>query len=220
MLRADGVARRHPSGHGAAPVSLCVAPGDVLGLVGPNGSGKTTLLRVLATLDPPTSGSVRWFGTADRRSVAVRRRLGAALDTPVHVDALTGAQNAELFAGLYGVPRGRRRERLGELFAWAGLSEARDRPVGEYSLGMRRRLSLVEALCHDPDLLVLDEPTLALDEHGELDLERRLTEVTERGAAVVLATNDRRFAETVCTGTVALAEGEAVPRSLAARAVT
>lgn len=216
MLRADGVTRRHASGRGVAPVSLTVRAGEVLGLVGPNGSGKTTLLRVLATLDAPTSGSVRWFGTADRRSVAVRRRLGAALDTPVHLDALTGAQNAELFAGLHGVAGRRRRERLAELFAWAGLSEARDRPVGEYSLGMRRRLSLVEALCPDPDLLVLDEPTLALDEHGELDLERRLAELTERGAAVVLATNDRRFAESVCTRAVELAEGEALPeRALA-----
>jgi ABC-type multidrug transport system ATPase subunit len=184
-----------------------VGPGDVLGLVGPNGSGKTTLLRVLATLDPPTSGCVRWFGMADRRSGAVRRRLGTALDTPVHLDALTGSQNAELFAALYGVPGGRRAERLAELFAWAGLWEARNRRVAEYSLGMRRRLSLVEALCPDPDLLVLDEPTLALDEHGELDLEQRLAEVTERGAAVVLATNDRRFAETVCTQQVELPEG-------------
>jgi ABC-2 type transport system ATP-binding protein len=210
VLKADGVGVRHPSGRGVSDVSLRVGAGEVLGLVGPNGSGKTTLLRVLATLDAPTTGRVVWFGgLTDRRAPAVRGRLGCALDTPVHLDALTGEQNAELFAALYGVPRRQREERLPQLLAWAGLAGVWDRPVGEYSLGMRRRLSLVEALCHDPDLVLLDEPTLALDEEGEVDLERRLRELTQRGAGVLVATNDRGFAAGVCTGTVELAEGRA-----------
>lgn len=206
-LRAENVSRHHPNGRGVTGVSLAVRPGEVLGLLGANGSGKTTLLRVLATLDPPTSGMVSWFGVANRRSRRVRGRLGAALDEPVHLDALTGGQNAEVFAALYGVRRPARDQRLADLFRWAGIEQARDLPVREYSLGMRRRLSLVQALCHEPDLVVLDEPTLALDEGGELDLERRLRDLARKGAAVVLATNDRRFAEAVCSETLRLEAG-------------
>lgn len=204
VLRLDHVSRRHANGHGVSDISLAVRPGQVLGVLGANGSGKTTLLRVLATLDPPTTGEVSWFGISNRRSPEVRRRLGAALDEAVHVDALSGGQNAEFFAGLYGLPPAIGQKRLAELFRWAGIDHARNLPVREYSLGMRRRLTLVEALCHEPDLIILDEPTLALDEGGELDLERRLRDLARKGAAVVLATNDRRFAEAVCSDAVAL----------------
>lgn len=198
VLVADQVTRRHPNGRGVGDVSMRLAAGEILGLLGDNGSGKTTLLRVLATLDPPDRGRVTWFGIEDRRRPDVRARIGVALDTPVHYASLTGWQNASYFAALYGVQRARRDSRLRELFRWAGIEGARDLRVREYSLGMRRRLTLVEALAHDPELLILDEPTLALDEGGELDLVTRLKRLAADGVAVVLATNDRSLAEVLC----------------------
>ncbi len=209
VLTAEGVTRRYPNGRGVSDVSLGLGVGEILGLLGDNGSGKTTLLRVLATLDAPERGRVRWFGLEDRRRPDVRSRIGVALDTPVHYASLTGWQNASYFAALYGVPRSVRERRLGELFRWAGIDGARNLRVREYSLGMRRRLTLVEALAHAPELLILDEPTLALDEGGELDLVTRLRRLTAEGASVVLATNDREVATRLCHRSLHLPGGEA-----------
>lgn len=197
-LEADRLCRRHPNGRGVFGVSLRLCPGQVLGITGPNGSGKSTLAAVLATLQPPTAGTVSWFGLTDRRSPLVRGRLGVVPDRPVHFDHLTGRQNAEFFAGQYGMPRTAVGERLDVLFEWAGLAGARDLPTGAYSLGMRRRLSLVEALCHDPPLLVLDEPSLALDDDGHTELARELRRRAQMGAGVLLATNDAALAGAVC----------------------
>lgn len=209
-LSAEGVGRRYPNGLGVFDVTLSVAAGEVVGVLGPNGSGKSTLLRVLATLDEPAAGRVTWFGRRDRRSPAVRRRLGVALDLPVHFDRLTGEQNASLLAAQYGVSRREAGELLPALFEWAGLSGARDLPVAEYSLGMRRRLSLVEALCHEPDLVLLDEPSLALDGGGQVDLARELRRLAGRGAGVLLTTNDEPLARTVCDRAVRLDHGRQV----------
>ena len=192
-------------------VSLAVAAGEVVGIIGPNGSGKSTLLGVLATLAPPTAGRVSWFGSADLRSPAVRGRLGVVLDRPLHFERLTGGQNAQFFAAQYGVARPVARERLGRLFEWAGLAGARDLPVAEYSLGMRQRLGLVEALCHQPDLLLLDEPSLALDEGGQVDLARELRGAAERGAGVLMATNNVPLARDLCDRVLQLEQGRLLP---------
>lgn len=206
-LEADAVSRRHPNGRGVFDVSLALRPGQVLGVTGPNGCGKSTLAGVLATLHPPTAGAVRWFGCTDRRSPRVRGQLGVVPDRPVHFDHLTGGQNAAFFAAQYGVPRATAGERLDALFAWAGLAAARDLPVGDYSLGMRRRLSLVEALVHDPRLLVLDEPSLGLDDGGHTRLAEELVRRAQTGAAVLLATNDLALARAVCDDVLRLEHG-------------
>ncbi len=219
VLVADHVTRRHANGRGVSDVSLEVAAGEIVGLLGDNGAGKTTLLRVLATLDPPDSGRVRWFGIEDRRRPDVRARIGVSLDTPVHYASLTGWQNASYFAALYGVPRGLRERRLAELFRWAGIEGARDLRVREYSLGMRRRLTLVEALAHAPQLLVLDEPTLALDEGGELDLVTRLKGLAVEGVGVVLATNDRSLAQELCDRALELSDAQGRQRQPATGAM-
>ncbi len=180
----------------------------MLGVLGPNGSGKSTLLRMLATAEAPTAGCVRWFGVGDRRSRAVRSRLGVVFDRPLHFEGLSGWQNAEFFAGQYGLAAHLLRARLEELFEWAGISAARDLPIREYSLGMRRRLSLVEAFSHEPDLLLLDEPSLALDHEGELDLSRHLLHLAGAGSAVFIATNDLALAEAVCSQRLSLVHGQ------------
>lgn len=219
VLRADQVTRRHPNGRGVSDVSLSLTGGQILGLLGDNGAGKTTLLRVLATLDPPDRGRVRWFGVEDRRRPDVRARIGVALDTPVHYASLTGWQNACYFTALYGVPRAVRERRLRELFLWAGIDAARDLRVREYSLGMRRRLTLAEALAHQPELLILDEPTLALDEGGELDLVSRLKRLAAEGVGVVLATNDRNLAEVLCDDSLQLGAARVGERQRASGAL-
>ncbi|TMB61774.1 MAG: ABC transporter ATP-binding protein, partial [Chloroflexi bacterium] len=191
-------------------ISLKLAAGEVLGLMGPNGSGKSTLLRVLATAATPTAGQVSWFGNTNPRLPSVRRRLGVMLDQAAHFDKMTGYQNAWFFARQFGLAGELARDRLDELFRWAGLWEARDQLVGEYSLGMQRKLNLVEALVHRPSILLLDEPTLALDYRAELDLIERLQLLSLTGTAVLLATNDVHLAERICDRVIFLHQGRAI----------
>src|ERR1700730_826197 len=210
LLSAVALSRSYRGGKGVFDVTLKLAPGEVLGLMGPNGSGKTTLLRVLATAAAPTAGRVAWFGNANRRDPSVRRRLGIMLDQAAHFDQMTGYQNAWFFARQYGVPRILAAERLEELLRWCGLWDARDQLVREYSLGMRRKLNLVEALVHRPAILLLDEPTLALDYRAELDLIERLRLLTLTGIGAGAVTNDVHLAERICDYVVFLHQGRAI----------
>lgn len=210
LLSTSGLSRSYRGGAGVFDVTLKLAPGEVLGLMGPNGSGKTTLLRVLATAAAPTAGRVTWFGNANRRDPALRRRLGIMLDQAAHFDQMTGYQNAWFFARQFGVSRVFAGERLEELFHWSGLWEARDQLVREYSLGMRRKLNLVEALVHRPSILLLDEPTLALDYRAELDLIERLRFLSLTGIGVILATNDVHLAERICDYVIFLHHGRVI----------
>ena len=210
LLAAAGLTRAYRGGKGVFDISLELAAGEVLGLMGPNGSGKSTLLRVLATASSPTAGQVTWFGNPNPRLPSVRRRLGVMLDQAAHFDQMTGYQNAWFFARQFGLAPGLARDRLDELFRWSGLWEARDQLVGEYSLGMKRKLNLVEAVVHRPSILLLDEPTLALDYRAELGLIERLQLLSLTGTAVLLATNDVHLAERICDRVIFLHQGRAI----------
>jgi ABC-type multidrug transport system ATPase subunit len=182
--------------------------------MGPNGSGKSTLLRLLATVDAPSSGTLSWFGIRDRRAPSVRRRLGVVLDHAAHFEEMTGYQNAWFFARQFRLPAETARTRLDELFHWIGLADARDKLVHEYSLGMKRKLSLIEALAHRPQVLLLDEPTLALDYRTELDLIERLQLLSLTGTSSLLATNDVHLAERLCHRVLFLHEGRVIKEGL------
>src|SRR3979411_143280 len=210
LLAATGPAHTYRGGKGVFDITLNLAAGEGLGLMGPNGSGKSTLLRVLATVASPTAGKASWFGNAKPRLRAGRRRLGVMPDQPAHFDKTTGYQNAWFFARQFGLSPELARDRLDELFRWSGLADARDQLVGEYSLGMKRKLDLVEALVHRPAILLLDEPTLALDYRAELDLIERLQLLSLTGTAVLLATNDVHLAERICDRVIFLHQGRTI----------
>ena len=219
-LHARGVSYLHRGGKGVFDVDLVLERGELVALMGPNGAGKSTLLRVLGTVCPPSSGTVSWFGVEDFRSPAVRRRLGVVLDQPAHFDSMTGYQNAWFFARQFGVPAELVAARIEERMRWAGLWEARDQRVGEYSLGMRRKLSLVEAIIHRPEILLLDEPTLALDYRAELELIELLQVFSLTGTAVLVATNDVHLAERLCHRAVFLHEGRVIKEGRVAALLT
>jgi ABC-type multidrug transport system ATPase subunit len=202
--------RRRPRG-GFAGVDLELEPGSIVGVLGPNGAGKSTLLQVVAMRVRPTSGTLHVLGaSADRATPALRRRIGFAGDEPVHFSDLTGAENALFFARAGGVAADLAGVTVARLLERFGLAEEANRPVREYSLGMRRKLLLVEALVPAPELLVLDEPTLGLDPAGRSALGHTLAEATQRGAATLLATNDLAAAETLCDRVLLLHEGSPV----------
>jgi ABC-2 type transport system ATP-binding protein len=199
------------SGRGVTEISLAVGPGEILGLVGPNGSGKSTLLRVLSTALAPDSGTFRVGGAdgvVEKRTV--RAKTGLMVDRPTHYGDLSGWANAFFFARAYGMEEEKATSTLAELFDYFDLAEYRDDRAKTYSYGMGKKLALIEAVAHGPDLLLLDEPSLGLDYTSQLAYQRKIREVVGAGTAVVLASNQVDEVEALCNRVAFLHRGRLV----------
>ena len=218
MFGATDLSFTYPSGRrGLGTVSLNGAPGDRVVVMGPNGSGKSTLLRLVSTELPSPPGSLTLFGEACgpsrrdfRKRRDLRKRIGIVQDTPVHVEDLTGMENGLLFAELYGLPRAEASGAFAALLTSLGLDDALHVPTREYSYGMKKKLLIAEALVHDPDLLILDEPALGLDPPSRAALLRILEERSGKGVCTLAATNEPALAQELATTVVLLHEGEVV----------
>lgn len=211
-LEAENVSRRYKSsGRGVEGVSLSVEAGEVFGLVGPNGSGKSTLLRILSTATEPDGGAFRVAGAdglAEKRKV--RARLGLMVDRPTHYGDLTGRENAYFFARAYGVGEAKAGAVVSELLDFFDLAEYADDRVKTYSYGMGKKLALVEALAHGPEVLLLDEPSLGLDYTSQLAFQRKIRDLSAAGTAVVLASNQVDEVEALCDRVAFLSGGRVV----------
>ncbi len=204
-IEAEGVVRRFPGGRGVGPVTLRVDEGVTLGLMGHNGAGKTTLLRMLATADRPQRGDLRWHGARSPR--AARRSLGLALDCAEEELCLSGRQAAHFWCRRWIAEPAAARHLVDAGLTRFGLASVADEPVATYSYGMRRRLGLVEALAHEPELAFLDEPTAGLDPDGVAALGDELRRRDASGRTTVVASNDCGFVEAVCARVAFLSAG-------------
>lgn len=199
-LRLSDVTRRFGSRVGVEGISLTVAPGELVGLVGPDGSGKTTLARLAAGVIAPTSGTVE---------PESRGRVGYLTGRFSLYPELTVLENLRFFARLHGM-KGAEIEREAErLLGWVGLLPFTGRRAGALSGGMRQKLALVCAVIHRPPLLILDEPTTAVDPVARVEFWRLLKEKARQGCAVLVTTPYMDEAEH-CDRVVLLHEGRAV----------
>jgi ABC-2 type transport system ATP-binding protein len=174
---------------GVRAVDLAVPPGVILGLIGPSGCGKTTLLRLLTGLHAPTAGTVEVFGTDPRHfDRAQRQRVGYMPQIPVLFPNLSLRANLSFVAALYGVRGRRRRAHLSELLAFTGLQDDGATLFAQASGGMQRRLSLAATLVHDPDLLLLDEPTAGVDPLLRARFWERFRSLRDAGRTIVVST--------------------------------
>jgi ABC-2 type transport system ATP-binding protein len=181
-------------------IDLRVERGEIFGLLGPNGAGKTTTMRMLATLLEPTAGSATVLGRdVVRDAREVRRRMGAVLSDGRSVYwKLTARENLEYFAALYHVPPEETRARINVALEQVNLTDRADDYVERYSTGMRQRLVLARALLPDPELLLLDEPTVGLDPQSSRDLRERVQELRAQGRTVLLTTHYMEEADQLC----------------------
>ena len=188
-------------------VSLSVAPGATLALIGRNGAGKTTLLRLFAGLSRAGRGSVLLAGLNPRESQA-RRRVGWLGHGISLYEDLSATENLRLFAELYGVA-----EPAATARAWierVNMRHAADGLIREFSRGMRQRIALARAFLHDPELLLLDEPFTSLDDRAIALLQSLMREATARGRTVIMSTHQLREALELATSVALLARGRLV----------
>src|SRR5258708_23486080 len=181
-------------------LTVQVRPGETMGLLGPNGAGKTTVVRMLTTLTPVQQGELRIFGLdARRQTTDIRSNIGYVPQQLSLEPALTGRQNVEWFAGLYGVPRAEGRDRVDQALAAMELLDVADRLAATYSGGMVRRLEVAQALVNRPSLLVLDEPTIGLDPIARDGVWTQVQDMQAQfGMTVLLTTHYMEEADALC----------------------
>jgi ABC-2 type transport system ATP-binding protein len=194
VIETQGLTMRYGAARGIEDVSLSVEAGEVFGFLGPNGAGKTTTIRTLLDLLHPSSGSARIFGLDSRRdSVAIRARLGNLPGDFGFGPGASGREVVALLARLRGIDGLGRAEALASRFR-ADL----DRPIGQLSRGNRQKIGLISACFHEPELLILDEPTGGLDPLMQEEFLALVAEERERGATVFLSSHDLAEVQRVC----------------------
>lgn len=193
LIRCEHVEKRFGHRRVLRDVSLTVAAGEVLSLLGANGSGKTTLLRIIATLEKPDKGEV-WLGPVPVSSAAheIRRYIGVVAHAPLLYDRLTGAENLQFFARLYDLKEPQ--ERIEQMLRTLRLWRWRDDAVRTYSRGMSQRLAIARALLHDPPVVILDEPDTGLDQESLECLAETIAQLRARGRAVLVTTHSLEHA--------------------------
>jgi ABC-2 type transport system ATP-binding protein len=211
-LEAKNITRLYRrSGRGVTGVSLRVGRGEIFGLIGPNGSGKSTLLRVLSTAIAPDSGTFYVGGTDGvREKRKARAKTGLMVDRPTHYGDLSGWANAFFFARAYGMEEEKANGALAELFDYFDLAEYGDDKAKTYSYGMGKKLALIEAVAHGPELLLLDEPSLGLDYTSQLAYQRKIRELAGAGTAILLASNQVDEVEALCDRVAFLHKGSVI----------
>ena len=208
VAQLSGAAFSWPGGRGVSGIDLRVRRGEVVTLLGPNGAGKSTILKMLSGEIAPQDGSLSIFGEA--HGSEVRRRIGLVLQEPSTDDLMGLRETLELHGRLFGLRGSRLNRRCAELLLSLGLGDRAADRCETLSGGLRRRLDIARALLHEPDLLLLDEPTLALDPDSSAAIWATLRDRVADGAAVVVCSNDTSEAEANADRVVIVSDGRVV----------
>ncbi len=169
-------------------ISFEINKPGVYSLLGPNGAGKTTLLNILAGITKPTSGKVEILGR-DPRDTSVKKNIGFCPQDPSLYNMLTGWENVKLYATIYDLKWSEVFDRVKEYVKLLGLEKDMDKLIAKYSGGMLKKLSLIITLIHDPEILILDEPTTGLDPGVRREVWDLINSLREKGKVVILATH-------------------------------
>lgn len=217
MIEVTGLTKRYGKHTAADDVSFTVAPGTVTGFLGPNGAGKSTTMRMMCGLTPPTAGQATIFGMPYADIPNPGTRIGVLLDASAQHAGRTGREVLTLSAILMGLDR----RRVDEMLDLVGLTAAEaKRRVGNYSLGMRQRLGIANALIGDPLVLILDEPANGLDPAGIHWMRGLLRGFADRGGTALLSSHLLREVEVIADELVVIGRGRIVAQGTKAELLT
>ena len=196
MIELIGLTKKFDDFTAVDGMTLSVAPGEILALLGPNGAGKTTTVRMLAAILRPTAGQAFVAGySVTERPQEVRRRIGLLTEHPGLYLRMRGGKYLDFFGRLMGMSADERTRRAEDLLARFGMSQAAGQRMGTYSKGMRQKMALVRAMLHDPAVLLLDEPTSAMDPHSAKMVRDAVLGLRHHQRAIVICTHNLAEAE-------------------------
>ncbi|MDR7606087.1 MAG: ABC transporter ATP-binding protein [Armatimonadota bacterium] len=194
-----GLTKRYGDLVAVQGLNLRLNTGEVFGMLGPNGSGKTTTILMLLGLTEPTAGTARVLGwDPTRQPLQVKRRVGYLPDSVGFYDELTAWENLRYTAALNGLPSAEANRRIGEVLERMGLQDVAHRKVGTFSRGMKQRLGLADVLLKQPQVAILDEPTLGLDPEAALEFLALIRSLKRDGLTVLLASHLLHQVQSVC----------------------
>jgi ABC-2 type transport system ATP-binding protein len=207
MIAVEHLSKRYGRQLAVDDISFSCEPGTVTGFLGPNGAGKSTTLRMICGLTNPNAGAASVLGTSYRSLPNPGREVGVLLDASAQHSGRSGREALTLTAQVLGADR----RRVDELMEYVGLSKkAAKKRVGTYSLGMRQRLGIAQALVGDPRVLILDEPANGLDPEGIAWMRRLLRDFADRAGTVLLSSHLLREVEAVADHLVVIGNGKIV----------
>jgi ABC-2 type transport system ATP-binding protein len=189
------------------PLTLTVEEGEVFGYLGPNGAGKTTTLKLLLGLVFPSGGTARILGH-ELNAIAVKRLIGYLPEQPYFYDHLTPLELLDYYARLSGVEARGRKRKVEAALARVGMSEAARTQLRKFSKGMLQRVGIAQAIVHDPQLVLLDEPMSGLDPVGRREVRDLVQQLNEEGKTIFFSTHILSDAETLCDRVAVLHKGE------------
>jgi ABC-2 type transport system ATP-binding protein len=200
MLRVENLTKRYGQRVAVNAISFSIDQGETVGLLGPNGAGKTTAIAMISGIARPDGGDVTLGGLSIKQNaIALKRRVGLVPQDLALYDELSAWSNLQLFGGLHGLGAAQLRPR-------AEADRSKDR-VGTFSGGMKRRLNIAAALLHDPDLILLDEPTVGVDPQSRNAIFENLEELKRRGKTLLYTTHYMEEAERLCDRVLILDHG-------------
>jgi ABC-2 type transport system ATP-binding protein len=211
VLELRGLQKRYGSFEAVKGLDLTVNRGEIFGFLGPNGAGKTTTIRMVAGVLQPSGGSVLIDGAdMEKEPERAKAHIGYVPDRPYLYEKLTGAEFIRFVASLWEKDPGAAMERASRLLRLFDLEAWRDELVESYSHGMRQKLLITSALCHHPDLIVVDEPMVGLDPRSARILKDLLRAFVDGGGTVFLSTHTLEVAEALCDRLAIIQRGKVI----------
>jgi len=199
MITAKDISKAYGPVKAIEDIRFHIRKGEIFGLLGPNGAGKSTTIHILSTLLRPDSGEVLFEGKplySDLRSV--KMKIGVVPQEIALYESLSALENLHFWGGLYRLPRAKLRKKSAEVLEMMGLSDRARDPVAEYSGGMKRRVNIACALLHDPELLLMDEPTVGVDPQSRNHIFEVIEELHAAGKTIIYTTHYMEEAERLC----------------------
>jgi ABC-2 type transport system ATP-binding protein len=188
IIQLNDLSKSFKTQHVLKNVSLDIRPGEIYGLLGPSGSGKTTLIKMMIGLELPSSGIVTFKGNK-LKAKEVYPSIGYMAQSDALYEELTAKENLAFTASLYGLKKERRKQQIEKVMEMVDLLPHLDKPVHQFSGGMKRRLSLASALLHDPDVLFLDEPTVGIDPVLRKEIWDGFHQLKREGRTIIITTH-------------------------------
>lgn len=210
MIEVKDVSKRFKEIAAVQHVSFRVEAGEVYGLLGENGAGKTTTMRMMATVLTPTEGDIEISGFSVRQQpLEVRRRIGILFGGDVGLySRLTARENIAYFGRLYGLEQARLEERIGRLSRMLEMDDFIDRRVGAFSRGMKQKVAIARTLVHDPDVILLDEPTTGLDVTAATIFRRMVRKLQEEGKTILFSSHNMGEINKLCKRVALMHKGK------------
>jgi len=194
-------------------LSLKVREGEIFGFIGPNGAGKTTAIKALLGLISPNQGEVLLHGLPPSRPAA-RAKIGFLPEEATYYRFLSPVEILSFYGEILGMPKQVLRDRIQNILSLVGLSDVRNRPIHTFSKGMVQKVSLAQALIHEPETLILDEPTSGLDPLARMNLRKILTDLKKAGRTIFFSSHELSEVELICDSIAIIKEGRLVKAGL------